>query len=238
MKKFIVGIVLIVFLSSLVWADIYIKTKIHTDAITIMGQTQPEKNEVTETWFNDDRCAVHSSENSMIIDLKKNILYFIDHQDKSYVEANLPLDLTTLLPPEMAQMMAMMKMTVNVNPTGQTKTIGSWKCSGYEVNISMMMMPMKMMVWATTDVPFNVDQFMDKFQTHFLKLQLRLDEISLAELRKIKGFWIASETTGEVMGAKIRSTMEVVEINKANPPSNVYSLPPNYKKTDKLKMRY
>ncbi|MCX7972988.1 MAG: hypothetical protein N3B16_00605 [Candidatus Aminicenantes bacterium] len=237
MKKFLVLMGLIILGCALVWADIRIKTKTHIDAITIMGQTQPEKNEVTEQWLAEDRYAVHGQDNSVILDLKKNMLYFLDHQDKSYVETTLPLDLTKLFPPEMAQMMTMMKMTVTVNPTGQTKTIGSWKCSGYEVNISMMMMPMKMMVWASTDVPFDVNRFMERFYSHILKLQLRLDDQSLAEMQKIKGYWIASETTGEVMGAKIRGTMEVTEISQASPPPNVYSIPANYRKTDKLKIR-
>lgn len=237
MKKFFISMMVLAFLFSFAWADIHIKTKIHSDAVTIMGQTQPERNEVSEQWIGDDRYASHSSDNSIIIDLKKNILYFLDHQGKSYVETTLPLDLSTLLPPEMVQMMSMMKMTVTVNPTGQTRTIGSWKCSGYEVNISMMMMPMKMTVWATTDVPFNVDQFMDKFYTPFLKLQLRMDDQSLAEMRKIKGYWISSETTGEVMGAKIRSTMEVTEISKASPPPDVYAIPANYRKTDRIRVK-
>lgn len=237
MKKFLISMMVLACLCSFAWADIHIKTKSHSDAVTIMGQTQPERNEVSEQWIGDDRYASHGSDSSIIIDLKKNMLYFLDHQDKSYVETTLPLDISKLMPPEMVQMMSMMKMTVTVNPTGQTKTIGSWKCSGYEVNISMMMMPLKMMVWATTDVPFNVDQFMDKFYPHLLKLQFRLDDQSLAEMRKIKGYWISSETTGEVMGAKIHSTMEVTEISKASPPPNIYAIPADYRKTDKLKVK-
>lgn len=237
MKKLFIPIMALAFLCSFAGADIRIKAKSHSDAVTIMGQTQPERNEVSEHWLSDDRYAVHGSNSSVIIDLKKNRLYFLDHQDKTYVETTLPLDLSKLMPPEMAQMMSMMKMTVTVNPTGQTKTIGSWKCSGYEVNISMMMMPLKMMVWATTDVPFKVDEFLDKFYLPILKLQLRVDDLSLAEMRKIKGYWISSETTGEVMGAKIRSTMEVTEITSASPPPNVYSIPADYRQTDKLKIR-
>ncbi len=237
MKKLSITLVALIFLCSFASADILIKIKTHSDAVTIMGQTQPEKNEVSEHWIGDDRYAVHGSDSSTILDLKTNKLFFLDHQEKSYVETTLPLDLNKLFPPEMAQMMSMMKMTVNVKPIGQTKTIGNWKCSGYEVNISMMMMPMKMIVWATTDVPFKVDEFMEKFYAPILKLQLRLDDSSLAEMLKIKGFWIYSETTGEVMGAKIRSTMEVIEITKASPPPNVYSIPANYRQTEKIKMK-
>lgn len=225
-----------IFLFSFALADIHIKTKTHTDAVIVMGQSQPERNEVIETWIGQDRYANHASDTSMIIDLKKNLLYFLDHKEKTYVEASLPLDLSKLLPPEMAQMMSMMQMSVSVNPTGQTKTIGSWKCQGYEVSLSMMM-PMKMTVWATTDVPFDANQVMEKFQAPLLKLQMRLDDNSLAEFFKIKGYWISSEVTGEIMGAKIHSTSEVIEISKATPPPTAYSIPADYKKTERLRLR-
>ncbi len=237
MKKFLSVGVSILFLSCLAAADIHIKAKSHSDAFTVMGQTQPEKNEVIDQWVGDNRFASHSQDSSMVIDLNKNVLYFIDHKDKSYVEASLPLDLSKLMPPEMAQMMGMMKMTVTVNPLGQTKTVGSWKCTGYEVGISVMMMPLKMTVWASTDVPFDVDQFNEKFMTNLLKLQMRIDDQSLAELRKVKGYWIAYEQTGEVMGAKMHTTYEVTSITKENPPASVYALPAGYTKSDKLKLR-
>jgi len=237
MKKFLFFMAAFIFLFSFALADIHIKTKTHTDAVIVMGQSQPERNEVIETWIGQDRYANHASDTSMIIDLKKNLLYFLDHKEKTYVEASLPLDLSKLLPPEMAQMMSMMQMSVSVNPTGQTKTIGSWKCQGYEVSLSMMMMPMKMTVWATTDVPFDANQVMEKFQAPLLKLQMRLDDNSLAEFFKIKGYWISSEVTGEIMGAKIHSTSEVIEISKATPPPTAYSIPADYKKTERLRLR-
>jgi hypothetical protein len=165
-------------------------------------------------------------------------MYLINHKDKTYLETTLPLDFSKLLPPEMAGMAAaMMKVTVTVNPTGQTKTIGQWNCSGYDVSMSMMMMPMKMQVWATTDVPFDVNKFMEKMYSNVLMAQLRLDEAAIKEMQKVKGFWIASETSGEMMGAKIRSTTEVAEISKENPPAGVYSVPAGYTKQEKLSMK-
>lgn len=218
-------------------ADIYIKSKTHTDAFAMMGQSQPAKDETTEQWFGNDKLAFVSAEISSIVDLNKNIMYLIDHKDKSYVEATLPLDITKLLPPEMAQMMgAMMKMTVTVTPTGQTRTIGQWKCSGYEVSLQMMMMPMKIAVWASTDVPFDLDKF-NKLYSNVLKAQLRLDDAALQEMAKIKGYWIASETTGEIMGAKMRTTTEVVEISEKRADPSVFSVPAGYTKKDFLDMR-
>jgi len=218
-------------------ADIYVKSKTHTDAFAIMGQSQPAKDETTEQWIAEDKLAFSSSEMSSIVDMTRKLMWLINHKDKTYVEAQLPLDITKLFPPEMAQMMgSMMKMTVTVMPTGQTRTIGQWKCSGYDVSIQMMMMPMKMAVWASTDVPIDLEKF-SRLYSNIIKAQLRLDDAAIQEMAKIKGFWIASETTGEVMGAKMRSTTEVIEISKKTPDPSVYTIPAGYTKKDYLDMR-
>ncbi len=237
MKKALAVFFSILVLAAFVSADVYIKSKMHTDAFSIMGQSQPAKDETIEQWFGDDKFANLSTDMSLIVDLSKNVMHLINHKDKTYVESQLPLDFMKLLPPEMAQMMgAMMKMTVTVTPTGQTKTIGQWKCSGYDVSLQMMMMPMKMAVWASTDVPMDMQKFANMY-SNVLKAQLRLDDAAVQEMMKIKGYWISSETTGEMMGAKIRSTTEVIEITKKTPDPSVYSVPAGYKKTEFLDMK-
>jgi len=237
MKKLLAIISMALVLAVFVSADIYVKSKMHSDPVSMMGQTQPAKDSISEQWIGDDKFANVSEEQSTIIDLKKNVMFLISHKEKTYVEAPLPLDITKLLPPEMAQMAAMMKMTITVTPTGQTKTISQWKCSEYDVSMTMMMMPVKMKVYASTDVPFDIDSYMQKMYSNVLKAQLRLDDASLQEMLKIKGFWIASETSVEMMGAKSRSTTEVVDISKKAPTTDVYSVPAGYKKTEKLSMK-
>ncbi|MDH7513610.1 MAG: DUF4412 domain-containing protein [Clostridiales bacterium] len=237
MKKVLAVFFSILILAAFASADVYIKSKMHSDAFSMMGQSQPAKDETIEQWFGDDKFANLSTDMSMIVDLSKNVMYLIDHKEKTYVEAKLPLDFMKLLPPEVAQMMgAMMKVTVTVTPTGQTKTIGQWKCSGYDVALQMMMMPMKIAVWATTDVPMDMQKFANMY-ANVLKAQLRLDDAAVQEMMKIKGYWISSETTGEVMGAKIRSTTEVIEITKKTPDPSVYSVPAGYKKTEFLDIK-
>jgi len=170
------------------------------------------------------------------MDMKKNLMYMIYHKSKTYVETTLPMDLTKLLPPEFAAMAGMMMMTATVSPTTQTKQVGQWKCTGYDVSITMMGMPMKMRVWATTDVPFDYNQFNAKIWGNVLKGQMMFDEASVKEMMKIKGFQIANEMSGEVMGMKFNTNTEVLEISKKNPPANVYAPPAGYTKKDKLSM--
>lgn len=235
MKKLLSAVMIVLALATFAAADIYVKSKSHTDPISIMGQSQPAKDTIQEQWLGDDVFAMTSEDTGSVVDLKKNVIYIINHKNKSYLEAALPLDFSSLLPAEMAKMAAsMMKVTVTVSPNGQTKTVGQWKCNGYDVTMTMMMMPMKMAVWATTDVPFDLDKFMSKAYGNMLAAQLRLDEAAVKEMMKVKGFWISTDMSAEMMGAKIHSTMEVIEISKKTPPAGVYTVPAGYKKQDKL----
>jgi len=238
MKKTIILSLMILALASFAAADIYVKSKVHSDPISIMGQSQPAQDSFSEQWIGDSQFAMLSEKNSSVLDLNKNVLYIINHKAKTYIEAPLPFDFSSILPSQMAAMMSsMMKMTVTVAPTGQKKTIGEWKCDEYDVTMNMMMMPMKMKVYATTEVPFDLKGYMEKVYGTSLKTQFRMDEASVKEMMKIKGFWIASETNMEMMGAKIHTTTEVVEISKKTPPAGVYGVPAGYTKQAKLSMQ-
>jgi len=237
MKRAVTVISLLLVLAVAASADIYVKSKTHTDPWSMMGKDQPAKDEVNEQWFNDNQFAFISPETAIIADLKKNIIDIINNKQKTYIESPLPFDFTKILDPQMAQMMGqMMKMTVTVAPNAQTKTIGQWKCAGYDVTINMMMMPVKITVWSSTDVPFDVVKFRDLYM-NVMKAQMRLDDASVKEMMKIDGYWIASETTMEMMGTKMRTTSEVVEITKKSADASVYSVPAGYTKKDKLSMQ-
>jgi hypothetical protein len=232
MKKFFALTALVLMAALSLSADIYVKQMTHTDGM--MGQ--PATDVIQEQWISDNAFASVSSDQSIIMDMKKNLMYMINHKAKTYVESTLPMDLTKLLPPEFAAMAGMMMMTATVSPTTQTKKVGQWDCTGYDVTITIMGAPMKMRLWATTDVPFDYNQFNAKIWGNLLKGQMMLDEASVQEMMKIKGFQIASEMSGEIMGVKFNTTTEVLEISKKNPPANVYAPPAGYAKKDKLSM--
>lgn len=238
MKKLIAVSLTVLAFASFAAADIYVKSKTHSDPMSIMGQSQPAKDSFSEQWIGDSQFAMLSDKNSSVLDLSKNVLYIINHQAKTYIEAPLPFDFSTILPAQMASMMSsMMKMTVTVAPTGQKKTVGTWNCDEYDVTMNMMMMPMKMKVYATTEVPFDLKGYMEKVYGTTLKAQFRMDDTSVKEMMKIRGFWIATETNMEMMGAKIHTTTEVVEISKKTPPAGTYSVPAGYTKQAKLSMQ-
>ncbi len=237
MKKLYVIIFILLAMSSWAGAEIYVKSKAHTDAISMMGQNRPAQDTFSEQWIGDDQFANVTENLTTIIDLKKSIFYMINHKDKTYVETTLPLDMSKLLPPEMSAMAGMMKASMTVTPTGQTKKIGQWDCSEYDVTMTIMTMPVKMKVWATPDVPFDVSKYMLKMYGNVLKSQMQLDDTAVQEAMKIKGFWIASDMAMEMMGQKMHTTTEVIEISKKDAPAGVYSFPAGYTKRDKLSVK-
>jgi hypothetical protein len=236
MKKFFALLVMVLTVSLALSADIYIKSTMHQDAMAVMGQNTPARDDTAESWIGDDKFAMISGAQSFIMDLKKNVMYIVNPKNKSYVEATLPLDFSKLLPPEAAAMAGMFKMTATVKPTGETKTVGQWNCTGYDVTLSVMGMPMNMKVWASTDVPFDFNAFNAKIYGNLLKGQMRLDDASVQEMMKIKGYQIASETSMDMMGMKMHMTSEVLEIGKKTPPANIYAPPSDYTKKDTLSL--
>ena len=235
MKKLTVLLVLMAVVALFANADVYVKTKTHSDAVSIMGQTTPAKDDVTEQWISDNALAHIGKDQSFIIDLNRNVMDIINHGAKTYVEATLPVDFAKLLPPQAAAMAGMMQMSATVTPGTETKKIGNWNCHLYKVNMSVMGMAMPLTVWASTDVPFDTAKFATLFAA-LLKGQMRFDDASVKEYLKIKGFQIASEMNAEIMGAKIHTTSEALEIGLKTAPAGVYSVPKGYAKKDTLSM--
>jgi len=80
MKKFIALIgVLLIFASASFAADVYVKQTTHTDESSMMGQSQPAKDDINEMWIGKDKFAMVSSETTIIINLDDKKMYMINH---------------------------------------------------------------------------------------------------------------------------------------------------------------
>ena len=235
MRRFLIGLLLVLALgSSTLLADIYIKQISHTDAFSIQGREQPAQDDVVHMWMGKDKMSVEMPQQKIIIDLEKNMMIWINHQSKSYVEMALPLDVEKYFPSQMMQMMNNIK--VAVSPTGEKQRIGDWECEGYEMSMTVMMMDMKQMIWASTDVPFDWKDYTQKMLPKLSQATMFLGEESIAELLKIQGFQIKTETSMDAMGSTMKSFQEVQEIEKKDAPAGTYSAPEGYAKKDKLDM--
>ena len=155
-------------------ADVLVKIKTHSDPISVGGQSQPARDAVADQWYAPGKTAQSSGDSGFIVDLDKNMAYMINHRDKSYVALPLPIDIVKVLPPEVAQQAAMMQMTATVAPTSEIRTILSLPCTGWDVALTMMGMPMKMRVWTSTAVPAALLAHSAKVTPAFIQGQMRL----------------------------------------------------------------
>lgn len=229
MKKLTLILLLVVISTAFLCADVYIKQNQKVGAM--MGQ--PAKDIVSETWLGNNKMAVIAPENTMIMDMSSNKFFMVIHANKTYIETDLPLDMAKLMPAQMASMMKSMidGMTVAVKANGQTKKVGNWNTKGYDFNIGMMGMNIKMTMWASSDVPFDWKKY-TKVSGELYKAMFRMGDKFTKEFEKVDGFPVA--TSVNMMGANMEMT--TVEISEKSPGSGVYSVPAGYKKTDKMSM--
>lgn len=227
MKKLFLVLMLVLLSVASLSADVYIKQQTKTGAF--MGQ--PAKEMIQEQWFGNNRIATINQANVMVINLAEKKFYVINHKTKSYVEASLPLDMAKIIPDQMAGMMqAMMDgMTVSVQPNGQTKKVMNWNTKGYDFKINMMGMEIKMVFWASTEVPFDWKK-VATLSGELYKAQMKLGEKFIEEFKKIEGYPVASDM--EMMGMKMN--MVTVEISDKTPPAGIYAPPAGYTKKAKL----
>ncbi|HXK60049.1 MAG TPA: DUF4412 domain-containing protein [Acidobacteriota bacterium] len=232
MKKAALLFAIVAGVATFVNADTLIRLKSHSDAFTIMGQTQPARDDTQEIWIGQNQMATITKEGTFIVDLGRNVLNIVDHSRKSYVEMTLPFDMKDYLPPQMAQMIGATKVTVT--PKGTTQQVNQWNCNGYDVVMDMGMMKIKSVIWASTDVPFDWAQFFERFGKHFMKASMRVNDDAVAEYGKIQGFQVKADTVIDMMGAEMKASSVVTEISEKPAPPGIYSVPAGYTRQDKL----
>jgi hypothetical protein len=236
MKKLLLALVVVALASPAFAAEIYVKSTTHADAMSMMGRTVPARDDVSEVWMTPTKMATIGRDSTLIIDLDANMAYMVNHRTKSYVETPLPFDIAKLLPPEAAAMAPMMQMTAVVTPSTETKHIGQWDCTAYDAVLTVMGMKMNLRIWASTQVPFDAAAFQAKLLPAVMQAQMRLSPDSLSQFAKIKGYQIATETTADMMGAKLHTTTEVLEIVQKPAPAGTFAPPAGYAKKSLLSM--
>jgi hypothetical protein len=230
-------------------ADIYMKQKMHTGSVTVMGQTQPEKDQIMVFWLgaNSARTDTEPDNTSMIFLSDKKILYMIDHAKKQYSE--MPLDFSKMFDERAAEagqdedkekadkvagmMKGMMKglmgnMSAKVTETNEAKKIGNWDCRKYLIEIDMGMGKSHAEAWATEDL--KIDYTMAFTMTNAMMAGMPGFEKIVAEMKKVKGVVVQQTAKVAMMGTEVVSTTELLEAGEKPAPAGHYDLPAGYKK--------
>jgi hypothetical protein len=227
-------------------ADVYMKQKTHTGAFTVMGQTQPEKDEIMVYWLGAGKARTDTDGKSMLFFADKKVLIGLDHAAKTYSEISVDLDKmfdeaaesqTEEERAEAKKMAEMMKgmaqgmmgsMKVNVTETGETKKIGSWDCRKYIIDMDMGMMKAKSEAWACEDLKVDYNVYFTMANAMMANMP-GFDKL-VQEMKKVKGVIVYQASTSKVMGQDMTSTTEVLEYSEKGAPAGAYDIPAGYKK--------
>ena len=254
MKKtqacFVLGLAVLVglVLTAPLRADVYMKNKTHTDAMQIMGQSQPAKDATMTFWMTESRVRMdQDGGTSSLWVADQKVLYMIDHNKKQYAE--MPLDFDKMFEqaggddPQakeaMAKMPGFMKnmmqgMSAKVTETGETKVINGWNCRKYLIEMNMGMAgTTNMESWATQDIKIDYTKIFTATNAMMAAMP-GFDKI-IQEMKKVKGVVVYQTAKSKVMGTEVGSTTELVEAGDKAAPAGTYDLPAGYKKVKAIK---
>ncbi len=268
MKKTLLFLGVLLIASAVLRADLYIKSKEHssgspmnwpiipdnvTDPSVIWERLygsfhpvgMPAMNITTELWIGDSVCSCIVGHTKIVYDFSKNKFYVVNNADKSYFEADLPLDPDKLLRPEILQTAPAMRVPVAVTPNGRTKTIGRWLCSGYSGTSSTGSLSSTVTIWATKDVDGAVLKYVKDADSSAINIRNMLGNLAaINEDSKIDGFPIATDVTLKIGPFPGNRTVfdahyntKVVMIAWRTPPAGTYTVPVGYKRIDSLTMK-
>ncbi|MCP4216937.1 MAG: hypothetical protein GY765_19970 [bacterium] len=240
MKKSILILILVLISVAFVHADVYIKTRIHSDAVTLMGHSQPAVDTIREKWIGEDKCVEITKNTTIIADIAKKKVFIILHKSKIYAELDIPLDTSPLLPARLKTILDSTRNSIKVTPTGQTQKIGHFNCSGFVMETSSrgkVPVTTKSTLWATTYAPFDWKTYKEKLHPLIFKakkLTMKIDDGYLSEIAKVEGLSISGATEVTVMGRKMNTNLTVLEVSRKDSPVDIYAVPADYTKVETL----
>ena len=209
------------------------------EAVVPAGVAPSTGEDAVEHWYWDKLAAVNTRHSGLIVDLNRKVVILADHDERYYVELDLPLDFTgqqargRMLPETLERLEG--KLSVPAAPAGENKItvtstkekarIGRWNCTRYDIVLTYPNSRIMVgKVWATTEAPkFLVEETFAARPT-ILQAQLRLAKSTLRGLLRIKGLIVAVEWNRGV------PAVQVADITEAVPPPGTFSPPPGYAK--------
>jgi hypothetical protein len=199
--------------------DIYMEQKVMTSGV--MGQ--PARESINKSWISDNKIRQEGDRELMIMRFDLGKIWSVRPERKEYFEMTVE-ELKQLAKMGM-MMMQNAEMKMDIKKTDQTKKIKDWNC--YEVIVSSGMMTQHM--WLTNDLPFKKNDFYSIYKNipEFEELAQKF-----YNQKDLDGFPVYTEVEMNMMGQKIKSTSELISIQKKKNASDLFELPAGLKKIE------
>jgi beta-lactamase regulating signal transducer with metallopeptidase domain len=217
--------------------DYYIRDEVRTSTYFLGFRTSSKLVEINELWIGDGRVSLTQGNRTMILDARRNTFTFVNPTTRTYVEAPLPLDMDALLPEKLSRHRRELVPSGSVEETGKTKTIMGHESERYDVLLwwerdGQRENYREGVVWATTDVPFDVSLFEELLDT--MRLVYNKDDKSRQELRKIRGIQLRFKAGGDGVFFNEGYSSNTVKIAREVPPPGTYEPPSGYTRNDRF----
>ncbi len=211
-------------------ADSLLTLKSHTDAFQVAGESQPAKDIDIHIWVSGDKLRRDEGEVTSILRLDRNKLYIVRHADKTWSELTLPVDFVRLMPKGSEQAgvawVQQMKLAVEVQPTGETRTVGTWNARKLRMDITNATgMKIANTLWLSKDVPGW--SALNRLASTLAALQPG-SESWVSALEKMEGFPVLQEEKVEAMGAHFNTREELLSIETRDANPTTYEPPAGY----------
>ena len=225
-RRTLIALVVVFLSTGIAAADIKVVKMTHQDGFTVMGQTQPPEDREQTSWIGTDRMYMDQGTTTTIVRLDLMKLYVIDHDTKSYHVLELPVDLSTLVPPEMQPMLSMMQFDVTVSPSDERKQIGEWDARRYDMTMTSQMFSMKTTMWVTKVAGYDPQAF-NSMYVHLNSLQPGMAD-AVKEMSKVDGLVVEQKGVMTMMGNEVGTSEKTVSIDNIAAPAGTYEPPAGY----------
>lgn len=220
----------------------HIRIKEYTGPYTwFTGEKIPAKKISIDLWIGEKALALIMEEGKYIVDNGNHCMILLNTKHKTYMKLPLPLDLKGHLDDYalLRYQHYWMRFSVydvpnsgSVEETGEYKTIQGKECTRFKkITVGkdeLSRFESTSIVWATTDVPFNLAAYNELNVYLQAFLEYNNSKEFNDELKKIKGFPLLEETEISRGPIKAKTIWEVAEWERKKVPAGMFSVPGAY----------
>jgi hypothetical protein len=240
MTRFLAVLTLGLLLPAAGQADLYVRKTARSTSFVDGVAVGTRRGDATETWIGDGRIASREGNKTILLDLKRDWFCIVNHVERSFVEASLPLAVEKVLAEDLLEEYKDTRTSGKVTRADATREMLSWKCRKYsvlywDVDEGVRSNERAFSVWATEDVKF--DELAYSKMLECMRVLHNRDKKLRNELNKIKGLQTGHEVTSNASGIESRFVTEIAEMAELDPPDGTYAVPEGYRRKERLSDR-
>jgi beta-lactamase regulating signal transducer with metallopeptidase domain len=198
-----------------------------------------------ELWVAKDRAALVEKPRTCILDRAAGRFIFLNHRERTYLEAALPLDVDALLSPEVLRARRERRQTGRLEATGATGKVLGHTCREFKLYSWSAYDPDPEstdlnIVWTTSELPTDMALIDDLLMNRRTLLSLMSDELQREMRKRMPGMQLRVDYTAAhpVKGFPVRRRYlsETAEMGRKTVPAGLFAVPADYERRERLEL--